>query len=557
MVAFALVLLCPLVAMADATITNFNGGGTGAGNQITQRDVQGNYIDAHDGQLFQDPQNTSKIYLIGTSYACGFRWQITSTFCGFKIYDYSDLTNAVLIGYLFDATTGAWQTHCAGVGANNRGCFRPHVIYNAANNNYVIWFNQVIPEAGQADGYFVFTCTSLNPPSCTQQTSPSGLAHSPGGDFSLFVDPATSIGYIAYNVSNTVYVDKLNAAYTDSTGTSSSVATATGEALSMFAQGGTYYLTYTGSCGFCTGTATNYVAASSPQGTYSSSTQLNANSCGGQNRSTDIVTAGGHTTYLYSSDLWIGQQNEGYANSYYQPLTISGGSITAFPCNTTVTVPGVTVSTYPTPNNYPLHSAFDQNDIADGITVFNDRSDIDATHWAMQTFVPTSSALYGVATPVGQNALFSSSFCQVGGSNCPGTNGTLEMDLVTVDGSNNPVTTLASATVSPSNLPWSANWLTFVFNYTGLTPSSTYAFVLKGVGTTQQTFMRSVSRATNAYPSGIERSSSNSGSSWTTDTNFSFIFATIPTGPVAAPMGGLAANDNDLTVGEKRRVAAQ
>lgn len=55
-------------ATDPVTIVNYHGG-TGIYNQVTHFDTDGNELDAHDGQLFQAG---STVYLIGTSYGCGF-----------------------------------------------------------------------------------------------------------------------------------------------------------------------------------------------------------------------------------------------------------------------------------------------------------------------------------------------------------------------------------------------------------------------------------------------------------------------------------------------------
>ncbi|HEX8007300.1 MAG TPA: hypothetical protein VF482_12810, partial [Trebonia sp.] len=66
-------------AATTSTLVNFNS----SGQQIVRFDTNGNAVDAHDGQLarFGDTY-----YLYGTSYNCGYRWTINSSFCGFKVY---------------------------------------------------------------------------------------------------------------------------------------------------------------------------------------------------------------------------------------------------------------------------------------------------------------------------------------------------------------------------------------------------------------------------------------------------------------------------------------
>src|SRR5882724_4729275 len=147
----ALLLLIATPAWAVTTITNFDG----SGNQLTRFDINGDGIDAHDGILFDNTSRDGLYYFIGTSYACGFIWRSNSgTFCGFKGYSSQDLKNWTPRGQLYDATTGTWQARCVGVSV---GCFRPHVVYNAANNNYVLWINAQGDTSGAPSSYRVFT----------------------------------------------------------------------------------------------------------------------------------------------------------------------------------------------------------------------------------------------------------------------------------------------------------------------------------------------------------------------------------------------------------------
>jgi hypothetical protein len=432
---------------------------------------------------------------------------------------------------MFDATTDFWQTRCTPLGTGNQaGCFRPHVIYNAANNNYVLWVNQYEGSPAAANSLFVFTCTSPTG-GCTQQTNPSGLAHaSPAvGDFGLFVDTGGT-AYITYSNITTreIWIDSLNANYTDSTGTSVDTGN-NGEGPAMFVRSGTYYSLVSALCGFCSaGGAVSYRAASSALGTYGSATTLNSNACNGQLRSVDVITAAGHTTYLLSADQWNGLDNESWANLYYQPLSFTSSAINTFSCNATVTVPGVTLAgAYPSPGY--VTPAADQTDVQDG--VFNDRCDINATTWRLQTFVPTNISLFGIMTPLGINYAFGDTACgsPPPTSSCAVPNGNLEADLVTVNGSNVPTGTLTSYTIPASALQWATQWLMLPFNAT-VTAGTTYGLLLKGVGTTRGCFSNVVSQGpSNVYSAGTELLSTNSGSTWTADSGFAFMFSTIPT----------------------------
>lgn len=504
-----LTLLLAGSANAQVTISNFDGTSSPQYyNQVSRYDVNQNLMDAHDGMMLQV---SGTIYEYGTAYGCGFVLGQTSSFCGINVYTSTDINNRSAPTRLFDATTSFWQNRCGTV-----GCFRPHVIFNVANNNYVLWFNQASgATTPSADSYFVFVCATPTG-GCIQQADPVGLSHTAGGDFSLFVD-TTGIGYIAYTstVTRHIYVERLNASYTDSTGTFVDTG-ATGEGVMMFARSGTYYVGFGALCSYCSSTDTSYVSASAPLGTYGSSTTLNSSSCGGQSRSVDLIAG----TYVYSSDLWNrGWANEALADIYYQPLTFTGTAINSFACNNTVTISGLTPNPPAPPSPAP-----DQTSVGG---TFYSNADITASQWRMQTFVPTKTLLTSIKIPMGQNCLSGS--CTPSGLNAP-----ITVKLTTVDGSLNPLATLAALTLTSAQLTWSQVLTSLAFNVS-LTPGTTYAMVFSGAGTANSGSLPLYSGATNPYPAGVERFSTNGGSSWTTEGANALMFSTFAPSPPIGP----------------------
>jgi hypothetical protein len=519
-------------ANAQITITNFNSGGTALANQITHHDTAGDRIDATDGNILQVgtcPGTGCAFYQYATPHDCGFRYSDFSAWCGIRVYKSTDLINWNNLGYLFDGSTPYWQARCGGATSFN-GCFQSYAVYNAANNNYVVWLNQgaATNTPVAANSQFVFVCATPFG-GCTQQADPSHLSHASGGAGAVYpyVDQSTGTAYGIYPniVSREIYIDQLNANYTDSTGTFVDVGV-TGEANWLLKVGSTWYASYGGLCGYCsTGATTTVLSATSALGTYGSSVTINSNSCLGQNTAgVATIVAGGSTTYLYRSNQYNGLANQGLSNIYVQPLSFTGSAMNTFSCNATISVPGLVLAgTYPTPA-YPTPLA-DQSDVQDG--VFNDHCDISATTWRMQTFVPTQASLFSVGLALGINHTPGDAACAAAGL-CTGTNGSLEIDIDNVNGSNVPTTTIASVTVPASTLKWSTKWITPTFRAT-LTPSTTYAIVLKGVGTTVGCFSNTVSQGpSNVYSAGIERVSTNSGSSWTTDSGWAMMFSTFP-----------------------------
>lgn len=264
-----------------STITNFDSGG----HPLVRFDVAGNAIDAHDGEimLFGDTY-----YLYGTSYDCGFRFYETGPFCGFKVYSSPDLVHWTDQGLLFDSSTKYWQDRCSA--STTLGCFRPHVIYNAHTDRYVLWFNS----NDVSPNYHVFESTTpvgpfvehdpANPPHLAVSNDP---ASGPGnnGDENLFVDD--DISQTAYLVHSDfrrggdIVVEKLDARYESATGQFARLGVAATEAPAMFKRNGRYYITvsdpncaycgggpavYDPSCPPCSGAGTSYMTAPTPLG---------------------------------------------------------------------------------------------------------------------------------------------------------------------------------------------------------------------------------------------------------------------------------------------------
>ena len=330
-----------------STVTNFNP----SGQQITKFDTDGNGIDAHDGDLMYF---AGTYYLYGTSYSCGYQLMVLGApFCGFKSYSSVDLVNWTYDGFLFDASTPAWQASCA---PPHYGCYRPHVLFNSLTGKYVLWINSY----DSASGYHVLTADTPTGP-FTEQAQPV-LANmgTPGtyvnGDFTLFQDDDGS-AYINYSFINVpaqspgqgnhiLRVQKLNSSYTSGVvGAVASPGASGVEALSLFKKDGTYYMIYGPDCAYCGGTSTLYKTASAVLGTWSAPKLLNTTSCGGQpSFVSKLPTSSGGWTYAYASDLWHsipGQArflNQALANYYWAPLALSGTIIQPFGCSDTAAI---------------------------------------------------------------------------------------------------------------------------------------------------------------------------------------------------------------------------
>ena len=309
-----------------------------------RRDDEGHPIDAHDGQIqrFGD-----RYYLYGTRYGCGFRWNDKkSPFCGFVSYSSADLMHWHAEGPLFDASSPYWQKRCDG---STYGCFRPHVVFNARTQRYVLWINSYDVSVG----YHVFTATTPTgpfveaplPTLAINREQPPGLNH---GDHDVFVD-LDGTAYLAYTDwrrKGDIVVEQLDDSYLSGTGRYVRLGLKATEAPSIFRRGSTYYLTFSDpNCGYCT-TGTSYLRAATPLGPWrgkpvrgETETQhrglpISDTSCGGQPANVAMLPAPNGPIYLYQSDRWDnGNPSETNATHYWEPLRFDGrGSIEPLTC---------------------------------------------------------------------------------------------------------------------------------------------------------------------------------------------------------------------------------
>ncbi|WP_231489718.1 family 43 glycosylhydrolase [Pedobacter sp. Leaf170] len=332
---FFLILCFSIISKAQ--VTNFSA----TGKQLTRFDILGNAVDAHDGEI---ALFNGTYYLYGTSYDCGFEWnKKTAPFCGFKTYSSKDMVNWKDEGFLFDAKNPLWQSRCDG---KTYGCFRPHVIYNKKNKNYVLWINVY----DNVSGYRVFTSKSPIGPfieadepkiAVNSKMPAAGLNN---GDHDLFIDD-DGTGYLAltdWRTKGSIIVEQLTEDYLSGNGkVSSPVTEGKTEAPALFKRNDIYYITYSDpNCGYCSGTGTSYKTAKSPFGPWSAGKKISDNSCGGQPSFVSTMKINSETIYLYGSDLWNNAaKNEAQANYYWAPLSFADdGSINPMNCLATFSV---------------------------------------------------------------------------------------------------------------------------------------------------------------------------------------------------------------------------
>lgn len=494
LVAAAVAPATAIAAPADytTTVTNFDS----AGDQLTRFDTRGNAVDAHDGMI-ADFGGT--YYLYGTAYDCGFRWQNAGTpFCGFVVYSSTDLVHWTDQGYLFDPTTSTWQTRCNG---NTYGCYRPHVVFNAATGRYVLWVNVY----DNSVGYRVFTATQPTgpftevavPTLAVNNTAPAGGVNN--GDETLFVDDdATAyLAYTDWRSSGDIVVERLSSDYLTGTGAFVRLHQTATEAPAMFKRDGVYYLTYSDpNCGYCGGTGTSYRTATTPLGTWSAGTKVTTNSCGGQPAFVSTLPTTSGTVYLYASDLWHNADpNEALANYFWTPLSFdSGGAIQPITCQQSF---AVDLTTGAAGGQLPLP----EQDQSGGVAGFQSWCDIGRNIARVQTFVAGRTGTLTSAT----YTTFQSGSPDAG----------LEVDVYTANGAFQPTGSALFHTVVPQySIGWSPRAVT-VYPNIPVTAGTRYGIVVRSANTTGCYGMVH----NDATPGGGEGYSSDSGTSFTAEAN--------------------------------------
>lgn len=474
------------------------------GRQITRFDTKEEAIDAHDGEI---AFFNGVYYLYGTSYDCGYQWQTKDApFCGFKVYSSKDLMTWTDEGFLFDAQTEEWQKNCNG---NTYGCYRPHVLYNKKNNNYVLWINSY--DVGV--GFHVFTSpTPVGPftevaiPTLgVNSDQPAGLNN---GDHDLFLDDdgTAYIAYTDWRTGGTIVVDKLNEDFTSGTGNFvKGVVGSNTEAPGLFKYGGKYYIFYSDpNCGYCAGTGTSYRTALHPLGPWTGGTKVNGTSCAGQPSFVSVFEYENDTILLYGSDRWNhAYPNEALANYYWAPIEIApNGVVFPFECQAEITVPLIKQEKVikETPNGL---------DCTSGVEGFTSYSDLGGNIQRGQTFVATRT---GILTTVSfaTSRLINS---QVG----------LTIQLYKTATSGLPTgEALSTSTVPLKNISWSPKFVTVHPNIE-IEAGLRYAIIVKAAGDGNFSFQYNDEEP---YKDGVALYSNNTGGSFRVEEKRTLMFKT-------------------------------
>jgi hypothetical protein len=219
-------------------------------------------VDAHDGRVIRFGQ---KYYWYGTSYGNtnGF-----TTANKYVCYSSLELKYWKYEGELLpQKPSGVY--------------YRPHVVFNAKNNKYILWYNWNptlwngqfgVAESNSPVGPFTIVNDNV-------QVKHSNLNV---GDLGVFVD-SDAKAYLSYNTiqGHKVSVELLDDNYTASTMQGSEFIAENCEAGSMFKRNNKYYLLTDYTCCFCTqGSGAQVFTAASPLGPFTY--RQNINRCPGQ-----------------------------------------------------------------------------------------------------------------------------------------------------------------------------------------------------------------------------------------------------------------------------------
>lgn len=242
-----------------------------------------------------------------------------------SVYSSTDLRSWRSHGLAFDARSADWQGACT-----PGGCFRPHVIYNARDKQYVMWINVF------SGSYRVLTSSTPTGPWTLRPGA--GSVPSNSGDQDLFVD-SDGTGYLvrtdlngrqATAKSHELEIDTLDASYLHVSAITSRPALGFVEAPTIWKRGATYYLAYSDpACPYCPATGTSVVTASSLAGPWSTPYSIAATSCQGQPTHVSKLVNGSTVTYLYQSDQWrrpdprVVLRNQAAATQAWAPLSFT------------------------------------------------------------------------------------------------------------------------------------------------------------------------------------------------------------------------------------------
>ena len=151
-----------------------------------------------------------------------------------------------------DLSSGSWRYEGLALPYTERPpgiLYRPHVVYNAATQLWVLWFNLL--DRPRFQGYVAATSAHPAGP-YTVRVPEVALARANCGDFDLLVDDSSGEAFVIYTCGHVMGVEGLDAQYLGSSGAVSALfPTYFVEAPVLFRRGGVYIALFGFCCCYC------------------------------------------------------------------------------------------------------------------------------------------------------------------------------------------------------------------------------------------------------------------------------------------------------------------
>lgn len=227
-------------------------------NSAPRRDVTGEVIDAHDGNL---QYFDGRYYLYGTAYGKTAGFSINNRF---RVYSSPDLSHWTYGGELLkELTDGVY--------------YRPYVVFNPKTHKYVLWYNWY-PKLWLGRTGAALSDTPEGPFTVVTTDVQVSQAKFNPGDGSLFVDE-DGTGYFIYTVidqDHAIRIEQLTPDYLSSSGKVSEILGKNSEAPVLFRRQGVYYAVFDTCCCFCPGgSGARVFTSTSPLGPYTERVNIN------------------------------------------------------------------------------------------------------------------------------------------------------------------------------------------------------------------------------------------------------------------------------------------
>eukprot|EP00039_Didymoeca_costata_P031353 m.34323 g.34323 ORF g.34323 m.34323 type:complete len:380 (+) comp8707_c0_seq2:61-1200(+) len=313
-----------LISITEAT-TNQIGKTVRISNVQPRRDTNGDILNAHDGAMYVVD---GRYYLVGTAYEkCQGFTNCSSNIgdCGWQDNNFSLYSSTDLETWKLE--NGNLLPNRQHGGAN----FRPKLIYNDDNKEWVLWFNFQTPKPNIPGYYTVATSESIAGPYKIYQEQVN-VSRALKGDFNLFKDD-DGTAYIIYNSDINGHlcvachippcdcgfqmsVEMLSPDYKSSTMENSGwIGAPTVEAPIMFKRQGIYYLLFDRlSCFGPQGSGSVVYTGSTPLGKYTAQNNINRYGPFRESQLSFIIVSAqqAYVTQIGELFIWIGDMWDSY-----------------------------------------------------------------------------------------------------------------------------------------------------------------------------------------------------------------------------------------------------